>query len=195
MPPPLGDITLEEVTAPDTVLSFLPERWCDESVPGFMAIGTSSLSRDGILAWYDDRFGPRLPEVTARKNALRGPAGGVSVYQDIQVSLGSQGSATRVRVLTYATTSSDCLVESDTAWDSANASAYVDVCGRSLVRFWGDDYGRSVPQDPPASWAVMVFDEGRAISHDIEKPTVIYVKDGIDADWYEYEIVNRCGLD
>jgi hypothetical protein len=195
MPPPLGDITLEQVTPPDTLLSIRPERWCDESVPGFRASGTSGRPLEEVRAWYDDRFGPTLPEATARSNWPPGSTNVVSVYNDIQVSLREDASVTKVAVLTYATTSSDCLIESYDAWDSANASAYGDVCGRQLINFWGRDYERAGPQAPPVGWAAIDFAQGRTIAHDIEGPSVIYVKDGIDTDWYLYDIANRCSLD
>jgi hypothetical protein len=195
MPPLLGDITLEQVTPPDTLLSIRPERWCEESIPGFRASGTSSRPLEEVRTWYDDRFGPTLPEVTARSNWPPGSATAVSVYNDIQVSLREDGSVTKVAVLTYATTSSDCLIESYDAWDSTNASAYIDGCGRRLINFWGRDYERVGPQTPPVSWAVMDFTEGQAIAHDIEDASVIYVRDGVDADWYLHDIAYRCSVD
>lgn len=100
MPPPLGDLTLAEVTPPGTTMSMTPQPRCDEAVPGFWATGTSPNSLEETRAWYEGRFGQVNEEVTARVNDQRLPDAEHTVYDDLRVSICAKGTGSSVSVST-----------------------------------------------------------------------------------------------
>jgi hypothetical protein len=195
MPPPLGDIALESVTPPDTVLSLHPQAYCSESVPGFWATGRSGRSEAEVRAWFDDRFGPVREEATVRLNRQGDLNGRHRVYDDIEVFTRNESGGTFVWVQTYETTSHFCIRRSHDPWDLENAATFMDACDKLVIEFWGVQYGAGVVESPPADWPVMMFDAGQLIAHGIEDPSVIYAKTSADDDWVRYDRGEACFLD
>lgn len=195
MPPPLGDITLADVTPPDAVLSLRPQAYCSEAVPGFWAVGRSERPVMEVRAWFDDRFGPMHEEATARLNGERGPNGRHRVYADIEVFTRNESGETFMWVQTYETTSHYCIRRSHNAWDLENAATFTDACDKLVIDFWGVNYGADGAEPPPADWPVMAFDGGQSIAHGIDYPSVIYAKRAENDQWTRYDRGDACFLD
>ncbi len=135
MPPPLGDIAVEDVTPPDTVLSLRPQTYCSEAVAGFWAT--------------DDRFGPLHEEATVRLNGEAGLNGRHRVYEDIEVFTRKESGGTFVWVQTYETTSHYCIRRSHDSWDLENAATFTDACDTLVIEFWGEQYGAGARNPRP----------------------------------------------
>jgi len=190
--PPLGDITLEEVTPPFGELTVRPQKYCSESAPGFWATGTSSLSVPETLAWFEDTFGPVNEEVTLRIN---GGQDSRRVFDDIEVFARVEAGGTYLWVQTYDTVSHDCLPWAHMQWDLRNASTFIDACDKLVIYFWGVEYGAGRASSPPADWAVIDFDGGQAIAHSIENPNIIYASDDDEREWTRYRRDTACYSD
>lgn len=195
MPPPLGDIALEDVTPPDAVLSLRPQAYCNEAVAGFWATGSSERPEAEVRAWFDDRFGPVHEEATVRLNGQAGLNGRHRVYGDIEVFTRREAGGTFVWVQTYETTSHYCIRRSHTPWDLENAAVFTDACDKLVIEFWGVMYGAGSTESPPTDWPVTAFDAGQSVAHSIENPSVIYAKTTEDDDWIRYDRGEACFLD
>lgn len=195
MPPPLGDIALEDVTPPGTVLTLRPQVYCNEAVPGFWAVGRSERPVAEVRAWFDEGFGPVHEEATVRLNGERGPDGRHRVYADIEVFTRREAGETFLWVQTYETTSHYCIRRSHDAWDLENAATFTDICDKLVIDFWGVLYGAGGAESPPTEWSVMAFDGGQSIAHGIDDPSVIYAKTTEDDRWIRYDRGEACFLD
>ena len=183
-----------QVTPPGAQTEIIPQSYCDESVPGFWAVGSTDETVSGTEEWFEENFGPIDEEATAFVRSQYEPDAShrVVVYEQIRVGVGVISGRTHIDVLTYDTASHECLSRRQQAWDLRNASVFEDACGELIIDFWGVEYGGPKPKEPPPTWSVMTFSGGQSIAYSIKKPSVIYASTAVNKTWHRYRSDRGC---